>query len=243
MHSMIPKVMAFVSSLSSPTPFHPEKSKYQEAHYREVGTREFSTASRDVFMKFAELAFPNRKPSICFARAGLKDDQISYIQLEISIQSFFAKVLQELLEECGLDMCNFKIRDGIPLPDGVSTKQSDLSMVFCNNIPVGVVEVKRIVALEKDIHQLHHYMRCLRSFYGIEKVFGLLVDINSIRIAWLHDATDVATAEIEVPISPKPFGLKQDDHEHPKRERFQLPGLTITQHIEGKFHVNFDSQC
>jgi hypothetical protein len=151
---------------------------------------------------------------------------------EASVQTFVHVLLSELMDEMGLISGLFSIADNKPVSDTDAARPRprvpDLVIVYQNNVPVGMIEVKKL-ATEADMNQLCHYMKCLTHYYGIEVQFGLLVDATSFRIAWTPESDVVAQSEFDLKMSDISLGLENDvDY-----EKYRLPGRNLTASING----------
>ena len=113
---------------------------------------------------------------------------------ESDIQGFVKKVLQAAIRTLGLtgtiECCNeLSIFDLCP----------DVWRVCADGVPIGVVEVKK--PDKKDIlrnryvqGQLFDYMLRLKSFFGLEHVFGILSTYAEWRVCWMPQSQKAAVA-------------------------------------------------
>jgi hypothetical protein len=69
-----------------------------------------------------------------------------------------------------------------------------------SGVPIGVVEVKKHkenseVLSKESVHgQIYDYMLRLKSFHGLQHVFGIVSTFSQWRIYWLPECDEVAAA-------------------------------------------------
>ena len=77
--------------------------------------------------------------------------------------------------------------------------RADIWVMRRRGIPVGVVEVKKpgshIMSDPLVAGQIFDYMTRLRSFYGLDSVFGLVTTYREWRVFWLEDSDAAAASE------------------------------------------------
>ena len=83
--------------------------------------------------------------------------------------------------------------------------KADLWVMRSGGVPVGVVEMKKpgrrnAVNSASVAGQIFDYMQRLRSFHGLDHVFGIVATYREWRIFWLAD-TDAAAVATEMPMA------------------------------------------
>lgn len=126
---------------------------------------------------------------------------------ESDIQFHVRRVLEDIIIAAGLYnivMCFSEL--------GVAQLCVDIWVVLANDIPIGVVEVKKpgkdIMESTRVHGQICDYMLRLRHFYGIAWVFGIVSTYKQWRFYWLPDCSDIA-ATTEIKTEPSQGNLEQ----------------------------------
>eukprot|EP01118_Nematostelium_gracile_P018556 TRINITY_DN8271_c0_g1_i1.p1 TRINITY_DN8271_c0_g1~~TRINITY_DN8271_c0_g1_i1.p1 ORF type:complete len:516 (-),score=92.47 TRINITY_DN8271_c0_g1_i1:98-1570(-) len=116
------------------------------------------------------------------------------VSAEATIEGYVVLVLEELLKNLGL-LENLTVSQQI----GIFRAKPDIWIVFKNGIPIGVVEVKKpavgVMSHPKVLGQILLYMTQLKSFYGIQDIFGIVTTYEEWRICWLPECDGAASSD------------------------------------------------
>lgn len=113
---------------------------------------------------------------------------------ESDIQGFVKNVLQAAIRTLGLTG-TIKCFNELSIFD----LRPDIWLICSDGVPIGVVEVKKpdksdILRNEYVQGQLFDYMLRLKSFFGLEHVFGILSTYEEWRICWMPQSQKAAVA-------------------------------------------------
>eukprot|EP01136_Pigoraptor_vietnamica_P024386 Opistho-1_new@77369 len=110
------------------------------------------------------------------------------------------------------DICNcVGLRGHLELCNefGVVGTVPDMWVLSARGRPVGVVEVKKpgrnVLATEEVAGQMYDYLKRLRTFYGLDHVFGIATTYAEWRICWLRNSATMSAA------SSSPSAVLSDD--------------------------------
>jgi hypothetical protein len=115
---------------------------------------------------------------------------------ESDIQGYVKDALGDAITAAGLERGSVDCRNEL----GIFDVRPDIWIVRENRMPIGVVEVKKpnpkIMQSEHVHGQIYDYMLRLRSFFGLQNVFGIVATYESWRVYWLPSGNtdDVANA-------------------------------------------------
>jgi hypothetical protein len=133
------------------------------------------------------------KQSVLHARmSAMGSKKLSYGS-EANIQVYIDEIMVDVIGATGCD-----IRPVHEL--SIFGNRVDIWLITKFGKPVGVIEIKKpgnnILQNPHVLGQLYDYMLRLRSFFGVNHVFGILTSYDEWRICWLPDKnTDTVATE------------------------------------------------
>ena len=149
---------------------------------------------------------PLKINSRVWADLGSKKIQELTYGSEDDIRSHVRNVIKDAIETVGLiDEIEYQSELG------VLGLQPDVWALQIGGFPVGVVEVQKPGKniMEKNVvhGQIYDYMLRLKSFFGLESVFGIVTCYQHWRVYWLEGSEKLAEATTVKSISVQKFSL------------------------------------
>jgi len=176
------------------------------AHYDKE--RQGATFTESVFLPVTPLPL-KKTPSTLWLEANENSDAMNWGS-EKSIQTLVVMALKDVLRATGL--AALSLQEDLTM-FAVNSKQekSDIYLVKQKTKTVGVIEVKKptkgILDKPQVNSQIYDYMMALRSFSGLQHVFGIVTTYEQWRICWLTDTESAAKSTILPPPIPREFQL------------------------------------
>jgi hypothetical protein len=136
--------------------------------------------------------------SILLSRIEIKNRTIEYVNKPI-IQALILDLFKDILSLCSLQHKTQLLQE-ITVPDGSGRRKKhkpDIWILKSNSkAPVLVIEVKSpndtILDNDKVTGQIFNCMTSLRSFYGLQNVFGITTTFKEWKFHWFSDTNECA---------------------------------------------------
>ncbi len=156
---------------------------------------------------------PINKPSVIWSYYESEGGQGGLAwSSESDIQNLVKLVLKDAINSIGLggeiqcynELSIFRLRADIWI------------VVQKTGLPIGVVEVKKPeekILKSNLVHgQIFDYLLRLKSFHGLEHVFGIVTTYKEWRFCWLENSDEFAISD-QIPIKPADSGIPKEEEE------------------------------
>jgi len=133
--------------------------------------------------------------SILLSRIEIKNRTIEYVNKPI-IQALILDLFKDILSLCSLQHKTQLLQE-ISVPDGSGRNKPDIWILKSRSkAPILVIEIKSpndtILDNDKVTGQIFNCMTSLRSFYGLQNVFGITTTFKEWKFHWFSDTNECA---------------------------------------------------